>query len=129
MDASTAYELRCTEQATAARDRLDERRRTAFDRGLAALARDPFPPVSRASGAPGTDRRVRLTRDILVEYTISSRRLVVVHVTAFDETDILVPDVGTAPEALPHWKRQDNDHHPAGSVIYARRHRPVTLIA
>ncbi|MET9968666.1 hypothetical protein ABZZ80_22750 [Streptomyces sp. NPDC006356] len=92
MIAPPAHELLCTERAASARDRLDDVRRAVFDRGLAALAQDPFPSVSRASDPAGTTRRVRLTRDTLVEYTVSLGRLVIIGVTVFDDADILVPD-------------------------------------
>jgi hypothetical protein len=35
---------------------------------------------------------IRLTADILVEYVISLRRLLIVTIEVFDHTDILVPD-------------------------------------
>ncbi|MCF1598553.1 hypothetical protein [Streptomyces muensis] len=92
MIAPLTYEPRYTEQAASARDRLDDLRRAAFDRGLAALAQDPFPAVSRASDPAGTTRRVRLTKDALVEYAVSLGRLVIIDVTVFDDADVLVPD-------------------------------------
>ncbi|KUN98469.1 hypothetical protein [Streptomyces caeruleatus] len=92
LTAPRALEPLYTEQAATVRDGLDDLRRAAFDRGLAALAQDPFPSVSRASDPAGTTRRVRLTRDVLVEYTISLRRLIVIEVTVLDDSDILVPD-------------------------------------
>ncbi|WP_129307165.1 hypothetical protein [Streptomyces sp. L2] len=88
-----AYEVCYVERAAAARDRLDDRRRPVFDRGIAALARDPFPRVSRAVGATSGTRLLRLTRDILVEYVVSPRRVLIVTVEVFDDADVLVPDV------------------------------------
>lgn len=43
----TTYDVYYTVQAAAARDRLDDRQRVAFDKGMAMLARDPFLSVSR----------------------------------------------------------------------------------
>ncbi|MET8955461.1 hypothetical protein [Streptomyces sp. NPDC004533] len=42
------YQVFYTEQAATVRDRLDDRQRAAFDKGIAVLARDPFLPASRA---------------------------------------------------------------------------------
>ncbi|MFF7164953.1 hypothetical protein ACFZBP_26920 [Streptomyces sp. NPDC008086] len=71
---------------------MDDLRRATFDRGFATLTQDPFPSVSRASDPAGTTRRVRLTEDALVEYTVSLRRLVIIAVTVLDDSDIRVPD-------------------------------------
>jgi hypothetical protein len=90
--ASSDYQVCYVEQAAAGRDLLDARRRAGFDRGIAALARDPFPPESRAVAATEATRMIRLTADILVEYVISLRRLLIVTIEVFDHTDILVPD-------------------------------------
>ncbi|WP_234329703.1 hypothetical protein [Streptomyces viridochromogenes] len=92
MIAPLAHELLYTEQAAAARDRLDAPRRAAFDRGPGAPAQDPFPSVSRAGDPARATRRIRLSKDALVEYTVSLRRLVIIDVTLFDDAGILVPD-------------------------------------
>jgi hypothetical protein len=86
------YQVFYTEQAATARDRLDDRQRTSFDKGIAVLARDPFLPASRAISATGDDRTVRLTQDILVEYTLSLGRLLIFIVEAFNDKDIVITD-------------------------------------
>ncbi|MFI5793311.1 hypothetical protein [Streptomyces sp. NPDC051677] len=86
------YEVHCTEQAAAVRDRLDRRQRTAFDQGVAALAQDPFPSVSRPAGSSDEDRTIRLTRNIHVAYTARRGRLLVFGVAVFEDADILVAD-------------------------------------
>ncbi|MFJ5529756.1 hypothetical protein [Streptomyces sp. NPDC093261] len=86
------YQVFYTEQAAAARDRLDDRQRAAFDKGIAVLARDPFLPASRAISSTGDDRTVRLTRNILVEYTISLGRLLVFIVVVFNDKDVVIAD-------------------------------------
>ncbi|MEV1066552.1 hypothetical protein [Streptomyces sp. NPDC050263] len=87
-----AYEVFCTVQAAEARDRLDDRQRTAFDKGIALLARDPFPSVSRPIGSTGDDRTIRLTQNVLVEYTVSRGRLLIFIVEVFSDEDILITD-------------------------------------
>ncbi|MFE9170032.1 type II toxin-antitoxin system RelE family toxin [Streptomyces kebangsaanensis] len=84
------YETHFTVQATRARDGLGDRRRAAFDKGVALLAGDPFPTVSRPVGSTGAERTIRLTRDILVRYTVSRARLVILVVAVFHEEDVLV---------------------------------------
>lgn len=90
--APTTYDVYYTVQAAAARDRLDDRQRTAFDKGIALLARDPFLSVSRPISSTGDDRTIRLTQNVLVEYTVSRGRLLIFIVEVFDEKDILVTD-------------------------------------
>ncbi|UNO40221.1 hypothetical protein [Streptomyces sp. MST-110588] len=86
------YQVHFTEMAAAARDRLDGRQRAAFDKGISLLARDPFLDVSRPISATGDDRTVRLTQNILVEYTVSMGRLLIFVVEVFNDKDILVTE-------------------------------------
>jgi hypothetical protein len=90
--APTTYDVYYTVQAAEARDRLDDRQRTAFDKGIALLARDPFLSMSRAIGSTGDDRTIRLTRNVLVEYTVSRGRLLIFIVEAFNDKDVLVAE-------------------------------------
>ncbi|MFB7506104.1 type II toxin-antitoxin system RelE family toxin [Streptomyces broussonetiae] len=92
MPPTTTYDVYYTVQAAAARDRLDDRQRNAFDKGMAMLARDPFLPVSRPIGSTGDDRTIRLTQNILVEYTVSRGRLLIFIVEVFNDKDILIPE-------------------------------------
>ncbi|MGW0819933.1 type II toxin-antitoxin system RelE family toxin [Streptomyces sp. NPDC002845] len=89
----STYDVYYTVQAAAARDRLDDPLRTAFDKGMAMLARDPFLPVSRPIGSTGDDRTIRITQNILVEYTISRGRLLIFIVEVFDDKDVLITEV------------------------------------
>ncbi|MGV9450753.1 type II toxin-antitoxin system RelE family toxin [Streptomyces sp. NPDC003635] len=88
----TTYDVYYTVQAAEARDRLDDRQRIAFDKGIALLARDPFLSVSRPLSSTGDDRTIRLTRNVLVEYTVSRGRLLIFIVEVFDEKDVLVTE-------------------------------------
>ncbi|MQY35158.1 hypothetical protein SRB17_31300 [Streptomyces sp. RB17] len=92
MAPTTTYDVYYTVQAAAARDRLDDRQRNAFDKGIAMLARDPFLPVSRPIGSTGDDRTIRLTQNILVEYTVSRGRLLIFIVEVFNDKDVLITD-------------------------------------
>ncbi|MER6071055.1 type II toxin-antitoxin system RelE family toxin [Streptomyces sp. NPDC001393] len=92
MAPTTTYDVYYTVQAAAARDRLDDRQRNAFDKGIAMLARDPFLPVSRPIGSTGDDRTIRLTQNILVEYTVSRGRLLIFIVEVFNDKDILITE-------------------------------------
>ncbi|MEU0600331.1 hypothetical protein ABZ484_19120 [Streptomyces sp. NPDC006393] len=93
MAPTMTYDVYYTVQAAAARDRLDDAQRIAFDKGIALLARDPFVEVSRPIGSTGDDRTIRLTQNILVEYTVSRGRLLVFVVEVFNDKDVLVTDV------------------------------------
>ncbi|MFH8800251.1 hypothetical protein ACH4F6_11740 [Streptomyces sp. NPDC017936] len=86
------HQVLYTEQAAAARDRLDARQRARFDKGVAVLARDPYLPASRAVDATGDDRTVRLTQHIFAEYMISRGRLLIFVVEVFSDEDVLVPE-------------------------------------
>ncbi|MEU0964693.1 hypothetical protein ABZ357_04315 [Streptomyces sp. NPDC005917] len=88
----TTYDVYYTVQAAAARDRLDDRQRIGFDKGIALLARDPFLPESRPIGSTGDDRTIRLTQNVLVEYTVSRGRLLIFIVEVFNDKDVLVTD-------------------------------------
>ncbi|MEU9241505.1 hypothetical protein [Streptomyces shenzhenensis] len=88
----TTYDVYYTVQAAAARDRLEDRQRVAFDKGIALLARDPFLSVSRPISSTGDDRTIRLTQNVLVEYTVSRGRLLIFIVETFNDKDVLVPD-------------------------------------
>ncbi|MFF3845001.1 type II toxin-antitoxin system RelE/ParE family toxin [Streptomyces sp. NPDC002328] len=90
--APTTYDVFFTVQAAEARDRLDDRQRSAFDKGIALLARDPFLSVSRPISSTGDDRTIRLTQNVLVEYTVSRGRLLIFIVEVFNDKDILVTD-------------------------------------
>jgi hypothetical protein len=90
--APTTYDIYYTVQAAEARDRLDDRQRNAFDKGMAMLARDPFLSVSRPISSTGDDRTIRLTRNILVEYTVSRGRLLIFIVEVFDDKDVLIAE-------------------------------------
>ncbi|MFJ9907175.1 hypothetical protein ACIRVK_30525 [Streptomyces sp. NPDC101152] len=46
-----------TVEAATARDSLTDHQRTAFDKGIALLARDPFPDASRPFGSPARTER------------------------------------------------------------------------
>jgi len=91
-DGQRTYQIFYTEQAAIARDRLDDRQRAAFDKGIAVLARDPFLAASRAISSTGDDRTVRLTQNILVEYSISLGRLLIFIVEVFNDKDIVITD-------------------------------------
>ncbi|MER6024758.1 hypothetical protein [Streptomyces sp. NPDC001851] len=93
MAPTRTYDIYYTVQAAAARDRLDEPQRNAFDKGMAMLARDPFLPVSRPISSTGDDRTIRLTQNILVEYTVSRGRLLIFIVEVFNDKDVLITDV------------------------------------
>lgn len=84
------YQVFFTEQAAATRDRLDDQQRISFDKGIALLARDPFLDVSRSISATGDDRTIRLTQNILVEYTVSMGRLLIFVVEVFNDKDVLI---------------------------------------
>lgn len=86
------YQVHFTEQAAFRRDRLDDQQRAAFDKGIALLARDPFTELSRPMSATGDDRTIRLTQNVLVEYTVSLGRLLIFVVEVFNDKDILVTD-------------------------------------
>jgi hypothetical protein len=90
--APTTYDIYYTVQAAEARDRLDDRQRNAFDKGMAMLARDPFLSVSRPVSSTGDDRTIRLTRNILVEYTVSRGRLLIFIVEVFNDKDVLIAE-------------------------------------
>lgn len=92
MPPTPTYDVYYTVQAAAARDRLDDEQRVAFDKGIALLARDPFVSLSRPIGSTGDDRTIRLTQNILVEYTISRGRLLVFIVEVFNDKDVLITD-------------------------------------
>ncbi|MEV7996289.1 hypothetical protein AB0O67_31680 [Streptomyces sp. NPDC086077] len=88
----TTYDVYFTVQAADARDRLEDRQRIAFDKGIALLARDPFLSVSRPISATGDDRTIRLTQNIIVEYTVSRGRLLIFIVEVFNDKDVLITD-------------------------------------
>ncbi|MEI5602001.1 hypothetical protein WB401_34865 [Streptomyces brasiliscabiei] len=92
MAPARTYQVYYTEQAADARDRLDDQQRAAFDKGISLLARDPFPDLSRAISSTGDDRTIRLTQNILVEYTISLGRLLIFIVEVFNDKDIFVTE-------------------------------------
>ncbi|WP_327184786.1 hypothetical protein [Streptomyces sp. NBC_01334] len=124
----STYAVYYTVQAAEARDRLDDQQRTSFGKGIALLARDPFLSVSRPIGSTG-DRTIRLTQNTLVEHgqprtPADLHRRGVQRRRRPDHRRLIV-----ARRSAPRWKRQDNDRHPVGSVIYARRPEPATLIA
>ncbi|WP_149827757.1 hypothetical protein [Streptomyces tailanensis] len=86
------YDVHYAVQAAAARDQLDDEQRATFDKGIALLAHDPFPPVSRPRGSAGDNRTVRLTRNSLVEYAVGRGRLLILAVAVFDDKDVLIPE-------------------------------------
>ncbi|MGW1545256.1 hypothetical protein ACWCPM_34535 [Streptomyces sp. NPDC002309] len=88
----TTYDVYFTVQAAEARDRLEDRQRIGFDKGISLLARDPFLSVSRPISATGDDRTIRLTQNIIVEYTVSRGRLLIFIVEVFNDKDVLVTD-------------------------------------
>ncbi|GCB46452.1 type II toxin-antitoxin system RelE/ParE family toxin [Streptomyces sp. NL15-2K] len=90
MTGRNVYTVHYTEQAAAARDRLDEQQRAAFDKGISMLAQDPFPDLSRPISSTGDDRTIRLTQNILIEYTVSVGRLLIFIVEVFSDKDIFV---------------------------------------
>ncbi|GAU65113.1 hypothetical protein SSP35_01_04500 [Streptomyces sp. NBRC 110611] len=90
MTGRTAYQVYYTEQAATSRDRLDESQRAAFDKGIMMLAQDPFPDLSRPISSTGDDRTIRLTQNILIEYTVSVGRLLIFIVEVFNDRDIYV---------------------------------------
>ncbi|OII70227.1 hypothetical protein [Streptomyces sp. CC77] len=89
---SRTYQVYFTEQAASARDRLDDHQRSAFDKGIALIACDPFLDLSRPISATGDDRTILLTQNILVEYTVSLGRLLIFIVEVFSNKDALVTD-------------------------------------
>ncbi|GAA0328853.1 hypothetical protein QZH56_24470 [Streptomyces olivoreticuli] len=86
------YQIYFTEQAAVRRDRLDDQQRAAFDKGISLLARDPFTELSRPMSSTGDDRTIRLTQNILVEYSVSMGRLLIFIVEVFNDKDIFVTD-------------------------------------
>ena len=90
--APTTYDVYYTVQAAEARDRLEDRQRIAFDKGIALLARDPFLSVSRPISSTGDDRTIRLTQNVLVEYTVSRGRLRIFIVEVVNDQDVLITD-------------------------------------
>ncbi len=84
------YQVQYTEQAAAARDRLDARQRARFDKGVDVLTRDPYLPASRAVSGTGDDRTVRLTEHMFAEYIVSRGRLLIFVVEVFSDEDVLV---------------------------------------
>lgn len=85
-----SYQVLFTEKAAAHRDALTPERSEKFDKGIALIADDPYTQLSRPMSATGDDRVIRLTQNILVEYTVSAGRLIVFIVEVFDDQDIAV---------------------------------------
>ncbi|MGW2044051.1 type II toxin-antitoxin system RelE family toxin [Streptomyces sp. NPDC001858] len=90
MAGRTAYTVYYTEQAAVARDGLDAQQRASFDKGITMLTDDPFPELSRPISSTGDDRTIRLTQNILIEYTVSVGRLLIFVVMVFNDKDIYV---------------------------------------
>ncbi|MFF3936267.1 type II toxin-antitoxin system RelE family toxin [Streptomyces phaeofaciens] len=90
MAGRTAYTVYYTEQAAVVRDELDAPQRAAFDKGITMLTDDPFPELSRPISSTGDDRTIRLTQNILIEYTVSVGRLLIFVVMVFNDKDIYV---------------------------------------
>jgi hypothetical protein len=86
------FSVEFTESAAAKRDSLAPERRALFDKGIAILLADPYHPLSRPIGASETDREIRLTSAMTIEYVIAHGLLVVIVVRAFDDQDILLSD-------------------------------------
>lgn len=86
----TSYTVMYTEQAAITRDQLPPERRLKFDKGIEILCQNPFIDVSHAIG--GDWREVRLTSQILVEYSVHAGQLVIIVVRIFDDTDIVVQE-------------------------------------
>lgn len=86
----TQYTAMFTEQAAAKRDALPPERRVKFDKGIEILCQDPFVNVSHPIG--GDWREVRLTSQIVVEYSVHAGQLVVIVVRVFDDGDIIVKE-------------------------------------
>ncbi|MDT0342312.1 hypothetical protein [Streptomyces litchfieldiae] len=83
-----SYQVHFTEQAAAKRDSLEGERRAAFDKAVDLLSRDPYSELTRAISATGDDREVRLTQHIMIEYTVSTGRLLIFIIEIFDDQDI-----------------------------------------
>ncbi|MER5182835.1 hypothetical protein ABT009_31530 [Streptomyces sp. NPDC002896] len=92
MPREDVYEVLYTESAARDRDRLDPVRRAAFDKAIDILARDPYTEVSRPIGIGDQDREIRLTSQIVAEYTVSRGRLLLIMLRIFDDADILLPE-------------------------------------
>jgi hypothetical protein len=87
----TTYDVEYSERAAVDRDRLPADRREAFNKGMAIIARDPTLPQSRPLGPDGWTREVRVTNQIMIEYTIIHHAIVVLVFRIFDDQDIIVP--------------------------------------
>lgn len=86
------YEIHLTEAAAASRARLDDKRRTAFDKGLDILASDPFTEHSHPAGGDDSARTIRVTPSLMVEYIVNRGYIVIIVLRIFDNQDILLPD-------------------------------------
>lgn len=86
------YEIHLTEMAAAARARLNDKRRAAFDKGLDILANDPFTDHSHPAGGDDSARTIRVTHSLFVEYIVNRGYIVVVVLRVFDNQDVLLPD-------------------------------------
>ncbi|MFI0739493.1 hypothetical protein ACH4PU_15615 [Streptomyces sp. NPDC021100] len=69
---------------------LGPARRASFEKAVELLARDPYTELSRPVGVGGQGREIRLTSQIVAEYTVSRGRLLLVVLRIFDDADILL---------------------------------------
>lgn len=84
------YTVEFTEKAAAKRDSLPPQRRQTFEKGIEILCHDPYTPQSAPIG--GDWREVRLTPQIVIEYSVHAGQLVVIVVRIFDDNDIIIKD-------------------------------------
>lgn len=84
------YTVMYTEQAAIKRDHLTPERRQKFDKGIEVLCQDPFLSVSHPMG--GDWREVRLTSQIVIEYSVHGGQLVIVVIRIFDDEDVVIKD-------------------------------------
>lgn len=84
------YTVMYTEMAAEKRDALAPERRVKFDKGIEILCQDPYTEVSHPIG--GDWREVRITQQILIEYSVHAGQLVIVVVRIFDDADVIVPE-------------------------------------
>jgi mRNA-degrading endonuclease RelE of RelBE toxin-antitoxin system len=84
------YTVMYTEEAAAKRDGLPPERRLKFDKGIEVLCQDPYTEVSHPIG--GDWREVRLTSQIVIEYSVHAGQLVVIVVRIFDDNDVIIKE-------------------------------------
>lgn len=88
-------------------------------RETALPARRPFLSVSRPMSSTGGDRTIRLTQNVLVEYTISRGRLLIFIADVFNDTDVLITDDRSRPGG-PSSLETTRQRSPSRSLCHLR---------